>query len=108
MFWLSCLVTEVTAAAPAVGQTIPSVVTNIRRGDEKTAPATSHRGFLKYLDFRRYFFPFGWQEIDDLKFITLKSFSHEFAEKPRELLDKMKLYFFALKIGSNQLQLLFI
>ena len=59
MFWLSCLVTEVTAAAPAVGQTIPSVVTNIRRGDEKTAPATSHRGFFKYLDFRRYFFPFG-------------------------------------------------
>ena len=35
----ACLVTEVVTAALAVGQTVPGVVTNIRGGDEETAPA---------------------------------------------------------------------
>ena len=34
-----CLVTEVVTTAPAVGETVPGVVTNIGGGDEETSPA---------------------------------------------------------------------
>ena len=101
---MSSLVTEVVTAAPAVGQTVPGIVTNIWSGYKETAPATitniqisvldrnleiskdikKHfptETITEYADFVRYFlFPFRWQEIDDLKFITRKSFSHEIGE----------------------------
>ena len=41
----SCLVTEVVAAAPTVGQAVPGVVTNIGGRDEETAPATTGISF---------------------------------------------------------------
>ena len=45
---LAYLVTEVVTAAPAVGQAVSGVVTNIRGGDEETSPATTLTSLLVF------------------------------------------------------------
>ena len=62
-----CLVTEVVTAAPAIGQTVPGVVTNIGGRDEETSPAqiTIFTSLIVLYGERR-------EEINDLKFIKKK------------------------------------
>lgn len=47
---MSSLVTEVVTATPAVGQTVPGIVTNIWSGYQETSPATITNIQISVLD----------------------------------------------------------